>query len=255
VLPPVPTLAQVLQKIGGAEQVENRRRSLDELAARLPSAEISEALQASSVIVDDQERSHFQKWLLVRLGWANPVSAMTNASAIAGKIVNDEGLDDSSLDFQLAVLDNWMQTDWSGAFHWVCQLPDADAHQRALNKIIRWVQSQPDSEAKNKTLVNCIGELVKTDVSGALALAEFLAEGSRRDTMIAWLWMKADPFAVSEWINSLGLPPEIMSPRKASWPWAKSFPNANFGRPAFFPAATEVLSTATNGPVQIQPQE
>jgi len=78
---------------------------LDELAARLPSAEISEALQASSSLWTTRTQP-FSKWLLVRLGWANPVSAMTNASAIAGKIVNDEGLDDSSLDFQLAVLDN-----------------------------------------------------------------------------------------------------------------------------------------------------
>ena len=77
---------------------------------------------------------------------------MTNASAIAGKIVNEEGLDDSDLYFQLAVLDNWMQTDFSGAFHWVCQLPDADAQQRALDKIIHWVQSQPDSEVRNKAL-------------------------------------------------------------------------------------------------------
>ena len=249
---PVP---QVLQKIGGAEQVENRRRSLDELAAGLPNAEISEALEVAAVIVDDQERSHFQKWLLVRLGWANPASAMTNASAIAGKIVNDEGLDDSDVYFQLAVLDNWMQTDLSGAFHWVCQLQDADAHQRALDKIIRWVQSQPDSETKNRALINCIDELTKTDVPAAFALAESLPEGAWRGTMIARLWMKAGPFAVSDWINNLGLPPEIMSPRKASWPWTKSFQKANFGRPAFFPAANGMLSMATNGPVQVPVQE
>ena len=42
--------------------------------------EIPEALKASPVIVNDQQRSHFQKWLLVRLGWVNPVSAMTCAS-------------------------------------------------------------------------------------------------------------------------------------------------------------------------------
>jgi hypothetical protein len=134
-------------------------------------------------------------------------------------------------------------------------LPDADSRQRALDKIIRSVQSQPDSESKNQALVNCITEQAKTDVSGALALAESLPEGSRRDTLIAWLWMKADLFAVSEWINRLVLPPEIMSPRQASWPWTMSFPNVNFGRAAFLPADTEMPSAATNGPVQVQPQE
>jgi len=245
-------IRQMLQKIGGTELEENRRGSLDRLAAAISQAEIAEALKAASVIVNDQQRSHFQERLLVRLGRVDPLSAMTNASAIAGKIVNDEGASDSSFCFQLAVLENWMKTDWSGAFNWVCQLPDADSRQRALDKIIRWAQSQPDSEAKNKRLMSCIGELAQTDVPGALALAEFLPEETWRDPVIAWLWMKADPFAVSEWINSLSLPPEIRLPRKAAWPF---FQNANFGRPAFFPAATGRLSTATNSPVQIQPQE
>ncbi len=206
---PIP---QVLQKIGGAAQFENRRCSLDELAAGLPGAEISAALKASAVIVDDQERSHFQQWLLIRLGWADPMSAMTNARAIAGKIVNDAGLADSVLYFQLAVLDNWMQTDWAGAFHWVCQLPDDDAQQRAIAKLIRWAQSQPDSEARNQALINCIDELAKTDVPAALAQAKSLPEATGRGALIARLWMEAGPFAVSDWINLVDLQPEIVSP-------------------------------------------
>jgi len=229
------SIRQALQKIGGAEQAENRRRSLNRLAAGVPQAEIAGDLKAAAVIADDQQRSHFQKWLLIRLGWVNPASAMTNASAIAGIIVNDEGLNDSSLYFQLAVLDNWTKTDWSGAFNWVCQLPHADSRQRALDSIIRLVQSQPESDSKNKALVDCIGELAKMDVSGALTLAEFLPEGPGRDTIMVSLWLKADWFAVPEWFNNLAVPPDIMPPRKASWPGTKSFRNEflrqiNFGR-------------------------
>ena len=215
------SILQLLQKIGGAELAENRRRSLDHLAAEIPPNEIPEVLQAAAAIVDDEERSHFQKWLLVRLGWANPGSAMTNASAIAGKIVNDDGLDDSNLFFQLAVLDNWMQTDWPGAFRWVCQLSDADSRQRALDTTIRHVQSQPDSEAKSQALVSCIDELAKTDVPDALDLAKSLPEGVQRDPVIAWIWMEAGPFSVSDWINRLVLPPENISPQTARWPWTK----------------------------------
>ena len=168
------------------------------------------------MIVDDAQRSRFQKWLLVRLGWVNPLSAMTNANAITSKIVNDDGRDDSNLFFQLAALDNWTQTDWSAAFNWVCQLPDTDSRQRALDKIIRRVQSQPDSAARNQRLANCLGELAKTDFSSALTLAESLPEGSWRDTMIELVWMNSGPFAVSDWINSLLLPPDIMSLREVS---------------------------------------
>ena len=248
-------IRQALQKIGGTEQEENRRHSLDRLTAGMPVEEIPEALKAAAVIVDDQHRSHFQKGLLVRLGRVNPMSAMTNASAMAGKIVNGEGLSDSSLYFQLAVLENWMKTDWPGAFNWVCQLPDADSRQRALNEIIRLVQSQPETEAKNQALADCLGELAKTDVTGALTLAESLPEGAWRNSVIARQWMQIDPFALWDGINRLNLPPEIMSPRKASWPGTKSFQNANFGRPALFPTAAEILSTATNDPGQVQPKE
>jgi len=221
----------------------------------MPREEIPEALKASAVISDDQQRSHFQKWLLIRLGWANPLSAMTNASAIARNIVNDEGLSDSSLYFQLAVLDNWTKTDWPGAFNWVCQLPDADSRHRALDEIIRLVQSQPDSETKNQALANCLGELAKTDVPGAMALAESLPDAAWRSPLIVSQWMQIDTFAIWDWINLTVLPPEIMSPRKTSWPWTKSFSNANFGHPELLPATTEMLSTSTNVPVSVQPQE
>lgn len=129
-------IRQVLLNIGGAEEEANRRHSLDLLAAGIPRETIPAALKESSAIWNDQQRSHFQKWLLVRLGWTNPLSAMTNASAIEGKIVNDEGAADSCAYFQLAVLDSWMKMDLAGAFNWVSQLPDGDSRQRALEKII-----------------------------------------------------------------------------------------------------------------------
>ena len=249
-LAPVP---QLLLKIGGAEQETNRRRSLDQLAAGIPRDEILEALKASAAIVDDSSRSHFQKWMLVRLGWANPTSAMTNASAIAGKIVNDEGLNDSSLYLQLAVLDNWMRTDLPGAFNWVCQLPDAESRSRALTQILHWAQSLPDSEVRNQTLANSMDELAKTDLPKAWALAESLPEGTCRQTALARLWAKTNPFAVSEWIDHLRLPPEIMQPRTAPWPWNGLFPDSDFGSPILVPA--ENGSAATNSPIAIKPQE
>ena len=251
----VEQIQQALQKIGGAEQDGNRRRSLDQLAASIPRAEIPEALKASSVIVNDQQRSHFQKWLLVRLGWVNPLSAMTCAGAIKGKIVNDEGLGDSAGYFQLAVLDNWMQTDFSEALNWVCQLHGGDFRQRALEKIIAWVKSQPDAESMHQALATCIGELAKTDVPGALALAESLPEGAWRNTLISSIAGQADPSAALKWIYSLDLIQEIMQPRKAPLPWTRFLLNSNFGSPVIVPVETEILSNTTNSPVQIKPQE
>lgn len=230
----------VLQKIGGAEQQENRRRSLDRLTAGISTEEIPEVLQAAAVLVDAQQRSQFQKSLLVRLGTVNPLSAMTNASAVAGEIVNDQGLSDTSLYFQLAVLDHWMQTDWPGAFNWVCQLPDAGDQQRTLEKIIRAVQAQPESEAKHQRLVNCIGALARTDLYGALAAAELLPSDARFGVMVACVWTKAAPVVV----RRLGLPPEIMTSREASWAWPYSVLNTVTNRPANVPAPAEV----TNGP-------
>ena len=241
------SIQQVLQKIGGTEQDENRRRSLERLASDMPQDEISKALKASSVIVSDQQRSHFQKCLLIQLGLANPIAALTKARTIEGKIVNDEGGSDSSLYFQLAVLDNWLKTDLLGALNWVCQQPEVDFRQRARDRIIHLLKSQPDSGSKNKVFMTCIGELAKRDVLEAWFLAKSLPEGEGRETIVAWLWMRADPFAISEWINSLILPPEIMSLGDASWPWIKFFKDANFGRP-------EILPMDTNAPVQIQLQ-
>jgi hypothetical protein len=92
----VESVRLVLQKIGGAEQAENRRRSLDELVSGIPIEQISEALAASAVIVNDSQRSYFQ----------------------------------------LAVLDKWMKTNLPEAIHWVCQLPDSETKSKALEACI-----------------------------------------------------------------------------------------------------------------------
>lgn len=230
---------QVLQKIGGAEQAENRRRSLDRLAVGIPTEEIPEVLQAAAVLLDAPQRSQFQKSLLVRLGAVNPSSAMTNASAVAGEIVNDQGERDTGVYFQLAVLDQWMQSDWAGAFNWVCQLPNAGDRQRALEKLIRAVQAQPESEAKHQRLVNCIGALARTDLYGALAVAESLPSDQRFGVKLACVWAKVAPVVV----RRLGVPPEIMASQNDSWVWPISVFNTGVSRPANAPATAE----ATNG--------
>jgi predicted nucleic acid-binding Zn-ribbon protein len=293
-------IQQMLQKIGGAEQNENRRRS------------------------------DFQKRLLVRLGGVNPAAAMICASAVEGKIVNEAGAGDSAIYFQLAVLDGWMKTDLSGAFNWVCQLPDADARQRALEKIIPalaadnpqntlarlndlkaapdeqvyrllfqrwaakdpvqaiqqrqqvpnhdqddsilcaimtvwvdqqpeaaldWVKAQPDSASKDKALETCMGELAKTDVPRARALAESLPEGAWRSSVISSLAGRAAPSAALQWGNDLDLLQEIMPSRPAPLPWTKFLLNSNFVSPSIFSVETNILSNTTNGPISIKPQE
>jgi hypothetical protein len=152
-----------------------------------------------------------------------------------------------------------------GAFNWVCQLPDADARQLALEKIIPvlqppeatldWVKSLPDSEAKTNALETCIFEVAKTDVPRALALAESLPEGAWRSTVISSLAGQADSSAVLDWINRPYWPPEIMQSRKAPSPWTQFLLNSNFGSPAIFPVETEILSNTTPDLIQIKPRE
>jgi len=147
-------IRQALQTITGVEQQQIRPFSLDRLAAWIPKTEIPKTLMASAIILDDAQRSHFQKLLLIRMGWENPVAAMTCASAISGKILNDQGVEDSSIYLQLAVLGNWIKTDLPGAFNWVCQLPDSDSRNRALVKIIpaMVIANPPNTLARLKDL-------------------------------------------------------------------------------------------------------
>jgi TIR domain len=157
-------IRQALQTITGMEQPQIRPMSLDRLAAWIPKAEIAETLKASVIILDDAQRVGFQKSLLLRLGWENPEAAMTCASIIGGKIVNDQGADDACIYLQLAVLGNWMKTDLPGAFNWVCQLPAAGSRDRALAKIIpaMVVANAPDTLARLKDLSPAPAENIYT---------------------------------------------------------------------------------------------
>ncbi len=248
-------IRRVLQNMAGAEQAENQRHNLLQLAISIPPAKISEALKASTVILNDQQRSHFQKWLLTRLSWMNPAAAMTAASTVEGDIVNEAGQSDSRLYFQLTVLDNWMKTDLLAAFHWIWQLPDAGSRQRALDKIILWAQSSPDAEAQNKSLEICTDELAKTDLLESLTLAGSIPEGVWRNTVMARLCLNADPFAACPWINAVDLPPSMLQRQKTPALWLPFLLNLNCGSPTIVPVETEMLSITTNDPVQIKPAE
>jgi uncharacterized coiled-coil DUF342 family protein len=209
-------IGEVLQKIAGAEQAENRRRSLDQLAAGIPQNQISDALQASAVILNDEQRSHFQKWLLMRLGWANPVAAMTSAGAMTGKIVDAEGLDDTGLYFQLAVLDNWMRTDLPGAFNWAGQLPDAVSRQRALDSIMRdparagqlrqAVAAMPGGEAQNAAITALLASWAPVEPEKAVDWLVAFPETDAQPEQVRYVirvWAERDPAAAAKWLADL----------------------------------------------------
>ncbi len=213
-------IQQALQRIAGTWQYTNRLQKLDELAVRIPVAEIPEALKSSSVILDDKQRCSFQKKLLVRLGAANPLSAMACANTIQGVIVNDDALSDSGVFFQLAVLENWVKTDLPGARGWVCQLSDVDSRRRALEKII------PALAADNPT--------------NALAVLNGLKPlpGAENYTQLFQCWATNDP------VQAIQQLPQVANPAyrdnllcaiiaawvdlqpDAAWAWVKSQPDS-----------------------------
>jgi hypothetical protein len=89
-------IQQALQKASDAGQDVNRLRSLDELAVRIPAEEFSNTLGASSALLADPPRRHFQE----------------------------------------LVLDAWMKTNLPAAFDWSCQLTDTNSRQRTLEQLI-----------------------------------------------------------------------------------------------------------------------
>jgi len=125
-----------LQKLGSADQNDNRLRAIDELAAQIPVDQIPETLKASSLIPGDSERSRFQRQLLIKLATVDPLAAMTNAITIKGTTVNEAGTNGSTVSFPLVVLDKWIERDLPGAFAWVRQEGDAPLRQQALEKIV-----------------------------------------------------------------------------------------------------------------------
>ena len=99
-------IRQLLQQIGGAEQAQNRRASLNEIVARISSAEIPAALQTSAVMVDGESRSYFQ----------------------------------------LALLDRWLPKDLPAALRWACALPDSAMRSSVVEKILTTLTAPATTE-------------------------------------------------------------------------------------------------------------
>lgn len=276
-------IRQGLQNIGGAEQAANRLRSLDALASRIAPPEISETLKSSAIIVDDQQRRHFQETLLAAWMQTNLPAAFAASCELADADFRQRALEKiipalsaDHLTNALARLNElptapgeelyqrlfqrWAALDPVSALQARQQIPNQDADDKMLGIILttwmaqqptdawRWVQSQPESDSKANALQVWIGELSKTNLPQALALAESLPESAARSTMIARLWLQTDPFAACDWLNRLGLSPTINPPATVAWPWTTL-------RPTTAPVETERLSKATNDPVQIKSPE
>jgi hypothetical protein len=89
-------IQQALRQFAGVRPDPKLFRSLDELAAQIPVAEIPDALNLAAALLDDPQRGHFQEELL----------------------------------------GHWCQTNSTAAFDWSCQLTNMDFQQRSLEKII-----------------------------------------------------------------------------------------------------------------------
>ncbi len=209
-------IQQTLQSLDGADQVSNQLHNLDALAAGISTNEIPGALQAAPVIVNDRQRSHFQKQLLVRLAEVDPRSAMTQAGAIPGKILNEDGAGDSHSYFQLAVLSAWMKTDLPGAFDWSCQLTNASDRDQALETITPALATENPTNtlARLNALIPVPDENVYTglfqcwaanDPEQALQLRQQTPDqdaGGRILNTVMVNWMDHQPEAALAWAKS-----------------------------------------------------
>jgi hypothetical protein len=165
--------------------------------------------------VDDSRRRRFQQQLLIRLSWANPLSAMTCAGGIEGKTAVVDGTNDASTYFQLALLDYWMRSDLPGAFDWVCQLPDGDVRYRALKEIIPAlaVADSQNTLARLNDLKPAPGEEIYTLLfqhwaatvpAQAIQQWEQLPDRDQHDQSLSAImtaWMDQQPDAALKWVN------------------------------------------------------
>ncbi len=214
---------ETLQKFGGLTQVENRQRSLDDLAKQIPTGQIADTLNASFAILDDTQQQHFQAQLLDRwmqtnwtatFDWACqltnvdfrqrvlgiivpdlPAGQFTNALAGLNKLDPAPAATTYSLLFQ-----HWTTNDPVQAIDQLQTIPDREVGSAMLGTVmtawmkqapeaaVTWAKSQPDSEIRAAVLERCVAALAKTDFSKALTVAASLAEGTSRDTAMAGLF-------------------------------------------------------------------
>ncbi len=165
-----------LQKLAGAGPEWNRLRLLDDLATRIPPAEIPEALTASAILLADPPRGYFQGQLLER----------------------------------------WLQADLAGAFGWVCSLTNAAARERALEKIIpalaadnptntlaRLNELQPAPGERSYTLF--FQRWAAQDPIQAIEQRQSIPGQDAGDTLLGTIlavWGEQQPEAALDWVKS-----------------------------------------------------
>ena len=214
-------IRQALQKFGATRPDGNQL--LDELAARIPLAEIPEAMKASSIILEAPQRGHFQlavldHWMKTDLpdarDWVRQLPDGDSRPGILQKIIPALAADNPTNTLALLnafkpvpgeesyalLFQRWAASDPVQAIQQRQAIPGQDADDKILCAILagwmdqqpeaalNWVKAQPDSESKNKALETCIGRLAKTDVPRALALVEPLPAGDWRSTVMVGLF-------------------------------------------------------------------
>lgn len=129
-------IRQGILGVQGVWQNTKRLRAIAKLAAGIPLEQIPEALTEARLLQDDGERGRFLMALIIRLGKANPLSAMACADSLDGKIVDVDGDPCPREAYKLAVLENWANKDLEAAISWVCSQPGGGFKSSALEKIL-----------------------------------------------------------------------------------------------------------------------
>lgn len=213
-------IRQALQKFGAVQTDADRFHNLDELAARIPTNEIPEALKTASTILGEQQRNHFQHavmdhWLKTdqvgALNWVRQLADTDSRNNTLGEIIPELVADNPTN--ALTLLDSLNPTQDEGGYilsniigAWMDRQPDA---------AVDWVKARPDSPSKNDALGVCFWLLAKKDAPKALTLAGTFPEGTWRDMLIAHLfseWSARDLAAATTAFQQL---PEGMAKTKA----------------------------------------
>jgi hypothetical protein len=112
----------------------------------------------------------------------------------------------------------WTGSDPQAALAWVNTLPDSDAKNQALNNVLvvmaaanftgAWddAANLPDSANRNSILTNLVGAEVSHDPEqAAAAIAQLPTDATQVSaaTTVATTWIQQDPVAATDWINSL----------------------------------------------------
>ncbi|MEY2906237.1 MAG: hypothetical protein RLZZ408_708 [Verrucomicrobiota bacterium] len=206
------TAMGIASSLPGDQGISSQRYALNEWANKNADA----AIRYVSELPNGVTKERALRQMIYKIAENNPAKAIDLLDLIPPGNQQNHAIE--------TIAANWAMNDKKAALDWANQQTDQEVRSRILDGAIRAMQttdpkgalelaqSLPVGKSRDDKIIVSLFSMAQSDPQSAIGLASGMADAnlrSKAQQSVVTRWMRGDPTAATQWVNSSSLPQDV----------------------------------------------